>query len=162
LRLSENALSRIAATCLAKGAATPRDLQAAVLQVDAKSQLTGSRLDDGFVSATLGKSPAIDSNKIIAAVAKRFGVSPAELRSSSRHKSLVHARGVVAYLMRVLTGQSLQTVGQALGGRDHSTVHNALRKIESLLETDAAISLLVAEVKSSLLKKSARKAKPSA
>ncbi|HIA17931.1 MAG TPA: hypothetical protein EYN70_00660, partial [Planctomycetaceae bacterium] len=53
---------------------------------------------------------------------------------------------VVFYLARQLTGDSFQRLGQLLGGRDHSTVMHACRRIKSLLESDPAISLAVAHL----------------
>lgn len=68
--------------------------------------------------------------EITAAVAKRLGPSPDELRSGRRHASLVRARHLAMYLSKQLTHLSLSEIGQFFGNRDHSTVLHAIRKVE--------------------------------
>lgn len=157
LRIADEVLDQIADSCESNGSPSPRELQALVLQLHSKARLTGSSLDADFVTGSLDHpTNAVDTNQILAAVAKRFGVTAAELRSSSRQKSLVHARGVVALLVRSMTGQSLQSVGKLLGNRDHSTVHNSLRKIETLLETDLVLQTLVDDIRAAVQRKATR------
>lgn len=68
--------------------------------------------------------------EILAAVAKRFGQSPDEIRSGRRHASLVRARHLAMYLAKQLTRLSLSEIGRFFGNRDHSTVLHAVRKME--------------------------------
>ncbi|MFO7898613.1 MAG: helix-turn-helix domain-containing protein, partial [Planctomycetota bacterium] len=60
-----------------------------------------------------------------------FGVTSEELQSSSRARSVAFPRQICMYLARQLTNLSLQEVGRAFGGRDHSTVAHACDKIET-------------------------------
>jgi chromosomal replication initiator protein len=62
-----------------------------------------------------------------------------DLRSPSRRRVVVRARGVAMYLARELTGGSLNEIGVFFGGRDHTTVMHGCRRTEQLLETEPAI-----------------------
>ncbi|MBN2475970.1 MAG: AAA family ATPase [Pirellulales bacterium] len=81
--------------------------------------------------------------EIASATARYFSVRLSELRSPSRARAAVTARGVAMYLARHLTKQSLQQIGQYFAGRDHTTVMHGCRRTESLLKTDPAIRLAV-------------------
>lgn len=75
--------------------------------------------------------------QIMAVVARYYAVTQAALKSSARRKSLVHARGVIVYLARLLSNFSYADIGRALGGRDHSTIIHAHRTILGLAATDS-------------------------
>jgi chromosomal replication initiator protein len=78
----------------------------------------------------------ITIRQILAVVARYFSVSQTQLRSHSRRRTIVHARGVVVYLTRMLTALSYAQIGQALGNRDHTTTMHAHRKLQHLFATD--------------------------
>ncbi len=83
----------------------------------------------------------VPSIPIIAkAVAKRFGLKVAELRSATRQSKVVRARALAIVLSRKLTTLSLQDIGHFFGGRDHSTVLHSCRKIDKLLSSDAELA----------------------
>ncbi len=66
--------------------------------------------------------------------ASYFGFSVEELCSSTRTRALVNARQIAMYLTREVTELSLPKIGEAFGGRDHSTVIHANRKIQALIK----------------------------
>lgn len=76
--------------------------------------------------------------QIIAVVARYYSLTQATLLSSARRKSLVHARAIVVYLARLLTGLSYAQIGLGLGRRDHSTIMHAQQTIQRLAASDAA------------------------
>jgi chromosomal replication initiator protein len=76
---------------------------------------------------------------IAAQTAKHFSISPADLKSASRRRAAVQARGVAMHLARQLTGISLQRIGDYFGGRDHTTVLHGCRRIEQLLADSAEL-----------------------
>jgi chromosomal replication initiator protein len=78
-------------------------------------------------------SPEITLSMIMSQTANYFGFSLIDLTGASRSRSLVTARQVAMYLCRELTDLSLPKVGQAFGGRDHTTVMHAERKIRQLM-----------------------------
>ena len=75
----------------------------------------------------------ITPSTIIKQTAEYFGLSIDELNSKSRTRTLVTARQIAMYLLRELTDMSLPKIGAELGGRDHTTVIHADRKIRELM-----------------------------
>jgi chromosomal replication initiator protein len=83
-------------------------------------------------------------------VVAAFGVSEAELLGASRLRGVLRARQVAMYLARDLTGLSLPRLGAAFGGRDHTTVLHACRKVEEEMASDAVLAKRVSELRSVL------------
>jgi chromosomal replication initiator protein len=73
---------------------------------------------------------------IVSIVARYYNVSEAELLGRSRHRAVAQARQIVMYLARDELTASLPKIGDALGGRDHTTVMHGIDKIASQIETD--------------------------
>ena len=73
-------------------------------------------------------------------VARQYNVSRSDLLSSRRTANVVRPRQVAMYLAKTLTLRSLPEIGRRFGGRDHTTVLHAVRKIESLVSKDVALS----------------------
>jgi hypothetical protein len=71
----------------------------------------------------------ITSGQVLATTASYFDVTLEDLRSKSRTRTLTNARQIAMYLLRELTDMSLPRIGQELGGRDHTTVMHAVRKV---------------------------------
>jgi chromosomal replication initiator protein len=88
---------------------------------------------------------------ITRAAAKQFSLKSAQLKSASRNRTVVAARSVAMYLARKLTGHSLEQIGRAFGGRDHTTVLHGCRKIEKQLETDPAVRQTVRQLQEVLM-----------
>ena len=82
----------------------------------------------------------------MAQTAMYFGITMEDLCGTSRSRILVTARQIAMYLCRELTDLSLPKIGQAFGGRDHTTVMHADRKIRSLLPERRAIFNQVTEL----------------
>lgn len=72
-------------------------------------------------------------------VARQYNVSRADLLSSRRTANVVRPRQVAMYLAKTLTLRSLPEIGRRFGGRDHTTVLHAVRKIEALVSKDTAL-----------------------
>ncbi len=77
---------------------------------------------------------------ILRAVSGHFNVSRQDLLSARRHKSVVFPRQVGMYLAKTLTTRSLPEIGRKFGGRDHTTVLHAVRKIEGMLGNDDTVN----------------------
>ena len=73
-------------------------------------------------------------------VARQYNVSRSDLLSSRRTANVVRPRQVAMYLAKTLTLRSLPEIGRRFGGRDHTTVLHAVRKIEALVAKDVALS----------------------
>jgi chromosomal replication initiator protein len=79
-------------------------------------------------------TPSID--RVQEVVARRWGVTPEGLRSKARTKTLTVPRQVAMYLARNMLGMQLVEIGQAFGGRDHSTVIHSVDKVERQMVRD--------------------------
>ncbi len=81
----------------------------------------------------------INSRDILHVVAVYYGFKTAELRGTARHASVSHARHVAMYVARKLTAESFPELAESFGGRDHTTVIAAVRKIEEKMSEDAEL-----------------------
>jgi len=73
-------------------------------------------------------------------VARHYNVSKADLLSSRRTRTIVRPRQIAMYLAKVLTPRSLPEIGRRFGGRDHTTVLHAVRKIEEMIQGDRVLA----------------------
>jgi len=83
-------------------------------------------------------------------VARQYNVSRSDLLSSRRTANVVRPRQVAMYLAKTLTLRSLPEIGRRFGGRDHTTVLHAVRKIEAFVAKDVALSEEVESLKRQL------------
>lgn len=122
--------------------ASPAELQGVVKQIEAGERLDKRPADADlareFVLRHRGQRPP-ELRRIAALAARHFSLRVAELRSPSRRQGVVKARGVAMHLARQLTYESLHAIGEYFGGRDHTTVLHACRKIEHSLTSDPTI-----------------------
>jgi chromosomal replication initiator protein len=91
-------------------------------------------------------TPEITSATIMAATASYFSLTLEDLCGSSRSRVLVNARQIAMYLCRELTDLSLPKIGDTFGGRDHTTVMHADRKIRQLMSERRAVYNHVTEL----------------
>ena len=92
------------------------------------------------------KLAEITADQIMVSTADYFGVSLEDLRGHSRSRVLVNARQVAMYLCRELTDLSLPRIGQHFGGRDHTTVMHADRKIRQQMAERRSLYNQIAEL----------------
>lgn len=119
-----------------------RELEGALNKIVAIHQLSNSVPDMetaqrivSSLSASLYQG-SLTSKHIINAVSSYFGLTVAELASLSRKKDLVLPRQIAMYIIRQKLGSSFPTIGEELGGRDHTTAMHACNKIAEQLKTD--------------------------
>ncbi len=86
------------------------------------------------------------SRRVTLLVAKYFGLPVSELKSKSRRQAIADARGLAMYLVRSLTPLSYADVGHLFGGRDHTTVMHACRKVSTQLESDESLRRFAEEL----------------
>lgn len=121
-----------------------RELEGALNRVVAYAQLTGDKIDLEFAVATLGEvlrgaQRRITIDEIQKLVSRHFELKPLDLVSARRARAIARPRQIAMYLAKRLTTRSLPEIGRKFGGRDHSTVIYAVRKIEELRDTDRDI-----------------------
>ena len=135
--------------------ASVRELEGALNRVVAYAQLTGERVDLDFTVATLGDTlrgaaRRVTIDEIQKRVCEHFEVKPLDLVSARRARAIARPRQIAMYLAKRLTTRSLPEIGRKFGGRDHSTVIHAVRRIEELRDTDrevdAAVRVLMGEL----------------
>ncbi|MEO7995236.1 MAG: chromosomal replication initiator protein DnaA, partial [bacterium] len=103
-----------------------------------------------FLSTTDRESEVLDLNTIMEKVASHYRVPIGELVSKKRTASVAHPRQMVMYFCRLLTSMSLEEIGRAVGGRDHSTVLYACQKIQGRAQVDPTFRREVEFVRSLL------------
>ena len=129
-----------------------RELEGALIRVTAFANLNRQEVDMTLAEIVLkdlipeGGEPEITHALIIAQTAAYFGVSLEDLTGPSRGRHLVMARQIGMYLCRELTSMSLPKIGREFGGRDHTTVMYADRKIRQLLAERRAVFNQVSEL----------------
>jgi chromosomal replication initiator protein len=129
-----------------------RELEGALIRATAFASLNRQPVDLTLAEIVLkdlipeGGEPEISAAVIIAQTAAYFSLTIDDLCGSSRSRMLVTARQIAMYLCRELTELSLPKIGQQFGGRDHTTVMHADRKIRQLMAERRAIFNQVTEL----------------
>jgi chromosomal replication initiator protein len=129
-----------------------RELEGALIRVTAFASLNRQAVDLALAEIVLkdliadAAGPEITASTIMAQTAAYFSISMEDLCGSSRSRVLVQARQVAMYLCRELTELSLPKIGQHFGGRDHTTVMHADRKIRSLMAERRSVYTQVSEL----------------
>jgi chromosomal replication initiator protein len=148
LSAPDDALEYIAS----KIASNIRELEGALIRVTAFASLNRQPVDVALAEMVLKDlitddgAQEITSGQILQQTADYFKLSMEELCSKSRTRTLVTARQIAMYLCRELTDMSLPKIGQELGGRDHTTVIHADRKIRELMAERRVIYNQVTEL----------------
>jgi chromosomal replication initiator protein len=129
-----------------------RELEGALIRVTAFASLNRQSVDLQLAEIVLKdlvpevQGPQITASMIMGQTAAYFGLTIEDLCGASRSRVLVTARHIAMYLCRELTDLSLPKIGQQFGGRDHTTVINADRKIRSLMAERRSIYTQVTEL----------------
>ena len=123
-----------------------RDLEGALNRLLAHSKLTGQPVTMDLAEREIRdlirpqEPKRVKIEDIQRIVARHYNVSRGDLLSSRRTANVVRPRQVAMYLAKTLTLRSLPEIGRRFGGRDHTTVLHAVRKIENLVNTDASLA----------------------
>ncbi len=120
-----------------------RELEGALTRVLAYADLRCEILTPNLVDAALADmvvhTSSVTSEQIISVVADQFGIEEDRLLSRERSREVAFPRQIAMYLIREETSSSLPKIGEALGGRDHTTVMYGCGKIADQLEIDDAL-----------------------
>lgn len=132
-----------------------RDLESAIEQLESYSGLTGQAVGPTAAQRILqtlgspageGASGGLTLERLFETIAAHYQVTPEDLASRKRTRVVAQARQVAMYLAREHTESSLPQIGDALGGRDHSTVAHGCARIAELLASDAEVIRDVAAI----------------
>jgi chromosomal replication initiator protein len=133
-----------------------RRLEGALIRVGSYASLTGKQLSvevvEGLLREVLHEEgrDAITIDSIQRRVAEQFDIRLADMTSKRRPENIAFPRQVAMYLARQLTGSSLNTIGEAFGGRDHGTVLHACRHVRDRMEVDQHIRQTVSYLEKQL------------
>jgi chromosomal replication initiator protein len=123
-----------------------RDLEGAINRLLAHNKLSGQPVTLEMAEREMrdlirpAEPKRVRIEDIQRIVARQYNVSRSDLLSSRRTANVVRPRQVAMYLAKILTLRSLPEIGRRFGGRDHTTVLHAVRKIENLAGTDTALA----------------------
>ena len=131
-----------------------RELEGALIRIAAYSDLRGvpltTEVTDAALADMLPHRTEVEPEQIINAVANAYGVTLERMLSRDRSRQVAFPRQIAMYLLREESKISLPQIGNALGGRDHTTVMYGCDKIADLLERDDKIRREVIKIKENL------------
>ena len=151
LAIPQNARDHLAA----RMNATPRDLEGAFNQIVAQSEFLGTPISLETVQETLSDSrytagQRLTVDRIQRAVCDEFRLSLTDMVSKRRARAVARPRQVAMYLSKKMTKRSLPDIGRRFGGRDHTTVMHAVKRIDALRLEDAAFNTQIETVEAAL------------
>ncbi|WP_426936897.1 chromosomal replication initiator protein DnaA [Brevibacterium sp. LE-L] len=129
-----------------------RELEGALIRVTAFANLNDQQIDVSLAATVLkdfitqDDTPAVTAADIMGQTAAYFSLTLDDLCGTSRSRTLTTARQIAMYLCRELTDLSLPKIGQAFGGRDHTTVMHANKKIRTQMAERRAVYTQVTEL----------------
>lgn len=122
-----------------------RQLEGAVNKIAAMKSLHGTEPTMGNIQqiiqdlSTDNKPVSTTIDEIIESVADLFDVSEEDIKSDKRNSDIILARSVSMYIVREITGLSLEAIGNTFGGKKHSTVKHSVDNITSRIKTDVKL-----------------------
>jgi chromosomal replication initiator protein len=134
-----------------------RELEGALTRAVAYISISGLPMTLENIAPVLNPATEpveVSPEAILAAVTKAFKVSVEEMRGNSRRREISQARQVAMYLMRQYTDLSLPKIGEAFGGKDHTTVLYSCDKVSQQRDRDPELGRLLQEIYDQLLLKS--------
>ncbi len=143
--LPEEVISYVARTIVTNG----RDLEGAVNRLLAHVTLNGAALTVETAESAIRdlvrtqEPKRVKIDDIQKLVASHYNISRADILSSRRTANVVRPRQIAMYLSKTLTLRSLPEIGRRFGGRDHTTVLHAVRKIEELVSKDKSLAEVI-------------------
>jgi len=135
-----------------------RRLEGALIRVSALASLTGKKLTVDVVENLLREMLHEEGRQTISIeviqkkVAEHYDIRLADMTSKRRPENIAFPRQIAMYLSRQMTESSLNTIGEAFGGRDHGTVLHACRLVKDRMEVDANIRQIVSYLEKQLMR----------
>jgi chromosomal replication initiator protein len=125
-----------------------RELEGALIQLSARASLTGCKITkevaEEILKTIASSGPTgLSVESIQREVASYFEVKLHDLKGPKRHRAVSHPRMIAMYLSRQLTSMSYPEIGSRFGGKDHSTIISAVKKIEKKIAEDAALKSVI-------------------
>jgi chromosomal replication initiator protein len=132
-----------------------RELEGALLRLAARASFSGDPISlelarDALAKLIANTPTGLTIESIQREVASYFDVKLHDLKGPKRHRAIAHPRMIAMFLARKLTNMSFPEIGSRFGGKDHSTVISAVRKIERLCTEDPTVRSVVGTLESHL------------
>lgn len=133
-----------------------RELEGALVRVATFADLKGVPITTSFIREVIGETTKerrrtpVTVEAVQKAVASHFSVRIADLKGPRRHKGISRPRMIAMFLARELTGSSFPEIGLRFGGKDHSTVINACKRITALSDEDPELRSAVSQLREHL------------
>jgi chromosomal replication initiator protein len=132
-----------------------RELEGALLQLSARASLTGCTITkevaEEILKTIISSGPSgLSIESIQREVASYFEVKLHDLKGPKRHRAVAHPRMIAMYLSRQLTSMSYPEIGSRFGGKDHSTIISAVRKIDKKMAEDPSLRSVISTLTSRL------------
>lgn len=132
-----------------------RELEGYLIRIAAYSSLTSTQINLEMAKEVLKNiitesTKEITIEKIQKTVAEHFQIKVAEIKSQKRLKNIVLPRQVAMYISRSLTNMSYPEIGEKFGGKDHSTIIHAIKKIQEKMTNDMSLKLTVEKLMTKL------------
>lgn len=130
-----------------------RELEGALTRIVAYANFHNSSITEELAAQCLKDIVSLDQpkpitiNTIIDTVSQFYGLRNIDLKSKKRTREIAYPRQIAMFLTRDLTDNSLPKIGEAFGGRDHTTVLHAIEKISTLLKEDPSLKSIIEELK---------------
>src|SRR5690606_17037714 len=132
-----------------------RELEGALVRLAAFSSLTGERIDLALAQRVLkniteNQARVITIDGIQKEVAQHYSINVSDLKAKSNSRRITEPRQVAMYLSKELTDASLSEIGKQFGGKHHTTVLHAIRKVEKLRESDPKMRIALEKLSTGL------------
>lgn len=133
-----------------------RELEGVLTGIISLASLKGQDIDVDIVKKFFGiqsetkRSKPITPRRVISVVGNKTKVSTGDILGKNRQKDLVIARQIVMYLLREEFKFSLVSIGESLGGRDHTTIMHGVEKIKSDIKSNINLRELVLDINNAL------------
>ncbi|MBI2611590.1 chromosomal replication initiator protein DnaA [Candidatus Gottesmanbacteria bacterium] len=134
------------AKLIAANVTDTRRLEGVLIRLITESELRKVAIDEVLVRSVLGKAhlplekKSVSFERALAVVSSFYNLKVSQLKSNKRDRSFSYPRQVLYYILRVELGLPLMTIGELLGGRDHTTIMHGVRKISNELKANSKLS----------------------